>query len=282
MAVDASDRPRTGRMGVVRCRSGPTLFLVPPALVVAAMFGGCSTDDGVAAVGSRRTEAAAIDVTLPVDVASGGVSTVLPADEFDVEPADPVPAPADVIVEAGDPRPTTAAVVGDSLTVSAQEEIESALEKAGFDAVEVDGREGRRMTHGRSDLTPGVDAVADILTRSQPGLWVIALGTNDVASVGDLGGFRSEMRSILDMLPSDADVIWVDLWIRERPEAIVEANRLIRAELGSWSGGAAVVDWYAHGLDEGVITEDGVHLTQRGQQLFADSIVAAIDDMFIG
>ncbi len=43
-----------------------------------------------------------------------------------------------------------------------------------------------------------------------------------------------------------------------------------------------MVDWHAHGLDEGVITADGVHLTQRGQQLFPDSIVAAIDEMFIG
>lgn len=221
-------------------------------------------------------------MTLPLDVAPGGVSAAGPADEFVVEPAEPVVGAADVIVEAVEPRPTTAAVVGDSLTVSAQDEIESALDSAGFEAVEVDGREGRRMTHGRSDLTPGVDVVADILTRSQPDLWVIALGTNDVASVDDLGGFRSEMRSILDLLPSDADVIWVDLWIRERPDAIAEANRLIRAELRSWSGGATVVDWYVHGLDDGVITADGVHLTPLGQQLYADSIVAAIDVMFTG
>ena len=43
---------------------------------------------------------------------------------------------------------------------------------------------------------------------------------------------------------------------------------------------AAVVDWYSHGEDDGIITGDGVHLTGAGQQLFADSIAEAIEELF--
>ncbi|MEO6651458.1 MAG: SGNH/GDSL hydrolase family protein [Ilumatobacteraceae bacterium] len=248
-------------------------------LATAVLFGGCAGDDGVAAVGYRQSETATIATALPGDATSDAPSA-FPGDESEQRSVDRVPRPGDVIVRADEPRPTSVAVVGDSLTVSATEEIESALDSAGFDAIDVDGQEGRRMTHGRNDLTPGVDVVADILTRSKPELWVIALGTNDVASVDDLSGFRSEMRSILDLLPPDADVIWVDLWIRDRSESIIEANQLIRTELRAWSADASVVDWHDHGLDDGVITADGVHLTQFGQQLFADSIADAIDEMF--
>ena len=136
------------------------------------------------------------------------------------------------------------------------------------------------MAVGTSSLTPGRRVVEEILEESQPELWVIALGTNDVASVDSLDGFRSDMRVILDLLPSDVPVVWVDLYIRDRPEPIGRANLQIRAELGGREGGAAVVDWFSHGVDDGVITGDGVHLTPEGQQLFADSIVKAVDELF--
>lgn len=261
-------------------RAGSFSLIVSTVMLA---MSGCASSEDVTAVASRRSQLTPIVVTLPVDTMSddpGGLAPEPPAGSFDIEPVEPVPARPDLIVETADPRPTTIAVVGDSLTVSASDEIESALGAGGFDVVDIDGLESRRMTHGGDALPPGVDAVADIIARSQPELWVIALGTNDVASGGDLGGFRAQMRSILDLLPPDVPVIWVDLWIRERNDSIVEANRLIRTELRSRSGGATVVDWYSHGLDEGVITGDGVHLTEVGQQLFADSIVVAIDEMF--
>ena len=181
-------------------------------------------------------------------------------------------------------RPTSVAVVGDSLTVSASEEIAVALDAIGLDVIAVDAMESRRITQGPSSLPPGTSAVVEILeglaTGDDPDLWVIALGTNDVASVGSLDGFRPEMRQLLDLIPPDVPVIWVDLWIRDRSDSIRQANRMIRAELRQWDGGSAVVDWFAHGDDDGVITSDGVHLTDLGQQLFASSIADTVNEMF--
>jgi lysophospholipase L1-like esterase len=225
---------------------------------------------------------AAVDDGRTAGAGNGDADTVV------AEPRGREAAPTDVVVEpvggaaSGGARssPSTVAVVGDSLTVSAEQEILAALTADGLDVLAVDGLESRRMTHGGTALPPGTSAIEDIQRLVTPDLWVIALGTNDVASVGSADGFRAEMRELLELLPDDAPVVWVDLWIRDRETAISEANRLIRAELRTRRGGAAVVDWFSHGTEDGVITGDGVHLTDAGRQLFASSIAAAIDELF--
>ena len=228
-------------------------------------------------VGSGRLDAATIDepvvITLPDaidDVADGAV---------DPEEEPVVVAPVVTLVQPTIDRPLTVAVVGDSLTRSAEDEILDTLTIDGFDVLTVDGLESRRMTRGGSSLPPGTAAIENIQEIADPDLWVIVLGTNDVASTGSAGEFRSEMREVLALLPGHVPVVWVDLWIRDRRPAISEANALIRAELRTWRGGAAVVDWFSHGDDDGIITGDGVHLTNEGQQLFADSISSAIDEL---
>ena len=146
--------------------------------------------------------------------------------------------------------------------------------------VAIDALESRRMSHGGSRLPPGTEAVDAIRAEDAPGVWVVALGTNDVASDTSLADFRAEMRDVLDRIPVDDPVIWVDLWIGGEEELVARANRMIRVELRRRSGGTAVVDWYSHGTDAGVITVDGVHLTQTGQDLFAESIAVAVDELF--
>lgn len=259
-----------------------------PLLLVAALClaAGCSPNhrSGVQAVGSAQLDTATNDepvvVTLPGAIddvvgGSGGRTTEKPdADER----AEDVT--VETLVEPVVERPATVAVVGDSLTRSAEDEILASLAADGFDVLTVDGLESRRMVRGGSALPPGTDAIENIRAVAEPGLWVIALGTNDVASVGSADEFRSEMREVLALLPRDVPVVWVDLFIRGQEREISEANRLIRAELSRWRGGAAVVDWYSHGEDAGIVTADGVHLTNAGQQLFADSISASIDELF--
>lgn len=178
------------------------------------------------------------------------------------------------------PRPRTVAVVGDSLTLSAQDEIESALQVAGLRVIAVEGVESRRMTRGSAEVPPAVDSVESILERADPEVWVFALGTNDVGAQSGVDAFRAEMGELLDLLPIDAPVIWVDLWIRDRDADIVVANRSIRAVLGGRRGVTAVVDWYTEAAAPGVIVGDGVHLTDEGQRRFADAMVHAIDTAF--
>ncbi len=269
--------------------------ILRPAVLCAtlALLAGCAWDGPQAAVRvvppPTAVPPAAVDGGAPVvdgarpDSAGEEASDTVIAESLGREaaPVDVVVEPADRVASAGArSSPSTVAVVGDSLTVSAEQEILAALTAGGLDVLAVDGLESRRMTRGGSALPAGTSAIAGIQQLVTPDLWVIALGTNDVASVGSADGFRAEMREILALLPADAPVVWVDLWIRDRESAISEANRLIRAELRTRRGGAAVVDWFSHGTEDGVITGDGVHLTDTGRQLFASSIAAAIDELF--
>ena len=177
-------------------------------------------------------------------------------------------------VDAGDVA-RTVAVVGDSLTVSASEQIEASLERVGFDVLTIDAVESRRMVQGSRSLPPGIDAIHSIQSLVTPDLWVIALGTNDVASHDAGFPIGDDVTTILDALPPDAPVVWVNLWIRDRLDDIEVANRDLDRLVGARPN-ADVVDWFAWGDKDGVITADGVHLTERGQRLFASTILAGV------
>jgi lysophospholipase L1-like esterase len=262
------------------------------ALLIAAftpLIVGCAPDDGVEAVASRGFDVAPAETT--VDGAAterGAVTDTGSVAEFEVAPdalddpggPDEPEVPVETLVEPVIERPRTVAVVGDSLTRSAEEEILAALTASGLRVLTVDGLESRRMANGSGARPAGTDAIDNIQQVVEPDLWVIALGTNDVAATGTADEFRNEMREVLALIPDDVPVVWVDLWIRDRTTAIVAANQSIRDELRRWRGGSAVVDWYSHGDDDGIIVSDGVHLTATGQQLFADSIVETIDELF--
>jgi lysophospholipase L1-like esterase len=269
----------------VNLRPGALVSVAVSVALVAAVAAGCGYDGpagGVAAVSAQPSPAEdqsgdLLVVTVPDatgddDVAQGPTDSA----EASIEPAEPAP----TLVAPPTPLPRTVAVVGDSLTLSARDEIDAALTGRGLSVLAIDGLESRRLAHGGRELPPGVDAIEEILTGPEPGLWVIALGTNDVASDESLTNFRADLQSVLALIPDAAPIVWVDLWIRGREGAIAEANRMIRTELRRWSGGAAVVDWYGHGTDEGIIGGDGVHLTEAGKDLFAASIVDAIDGLY--
>jgi lysophospholipase L1-like esterase len=105
------------------------------------------------------------------------------------------------------PMPGTVAVVGDSLTLSAVDEIEDALTGAGLEVLAVDGVESRRMVRGGSEIPPGVDAIDDILTAGhEPELWIIALGTNDVGNGIDEPQFSDDVAAVLTTVPAGAPV----------------------------------------------------------------------------
>lgn len=252
-------------------RSTPVLVSLLALLLGACGFGG-ARPSGVDALGAETLEIDDVTTAVPTTAVE---RPLVVASEFGG-----VVEQIETIVEPTVERPSTVAVVGDSLTRSADDEIVRALVRRGLRVLAVDGVESRRMSRGSSRLPAGTEAVEAIASTSEPGVWVIALGTNDVASDESLDDFRAEMREVLDLVPADDPVIWVDLWIAGREEVVARANRMIRVELARRAGGSAVVDWYSHGAEDGVITSDGVHLTQSGQDLFADSIAASVDVLF--
>lgn len=173
--------------------------------------------------------------------------------------------------------PESVVVIGDSLTESAKEELDAALRGRGIGTVTIDGRSNRRMVRFADGVPPGVDAVDDATAPGNPApdVWVIALGTNDVGGAASPDEFEADMRSLLARMPTGAPVVWVDVWIRDLAEQSAAANAVIRDVLASRPS-ATVIDWYGRGDDAGVILDDGVHMTDDGQWIFATAITDAV------
>lgn len=173
------------------------------------------------------------------------------------------------------PPPGSVAIVGDSLTVSAEEEITAALAMGGVGEVVFDAAEGRRINHATDGKTSGVTAAEELAAApGEPDLWVVALGTNDVPGFGP-DGYRADIEALLAEIPSGAPVIWVDAWIERRIDEARAANAVLR-EVAAERPGTTVIDWFQFGDDPGLIIDDGIHLTDAGQVRFAEQIALAV------
>lgn len=179
--------------------------------------------------------------------------------------------------------PLRVAVVGDSLTVAAREDIDAALRASGFEVVAISAQEGRRMVEGTRSLLSGADAIRALhdewatASVAQPDLWVVALGTNDIASA-PLDVFRGQAVELLGHIPPDAPVLWMNTWIRHLAGDAASANALIKT-LARERQHFGVADWYQYGRQEGMIVGDGVHLTKRGQAQFAAEIASQLVEL---
>lgn len=177
------------------------------------------------------------------------------------------------------PAPRTVAVVGDSLTRSARDQIDAALSGLGLEVLAIDGVESRRMVRGGRDLPPGADAIDDLVAFGiRPDLWVVALGTNDVGAEASPAEYRDDVAILLSHVPAGAPVVWVDVWIRDQDDDVLVANDALR-DVAAIRPGTTVVDWHRHGAEPGIITDDGIHLTDVGRERFAGAIAGAVAPM---
>lgn len=177
--------------------------------------------------------------------------------------------------------PASVAVIGDSIARSATDLVTSAIWLHGIDIVAYDALESRRMaTWGGADLPSGVAAVDDVVADgADPELWVVALGTNDVGAGTDQDTIQSHIDELLAQVPDDAHLFWVDTWVRDLDDRANMFNLLVRASLAdrpnSW-----VLDWHTLATTDGLVSDDGVHLTARGQLEYARMIGRALRDTF--
>ncbi len=191
----------------------------------------------------------------------------------------PVPASVD-----GAPSPSAGApaitidflaVVGDSITVGAEEELAASLAELGLDDVDIDAESGRRMVEG-DGISSGLDGVAAVLaTGDEPDLWVIALGTNDVANY-QTEEYAGAIEQLLAALPAGAPLVWVDCYLDRYQTESAAFDDVLRFALAA-RGNATVVDWASLASEDGVLT-DGVHPSGFGRQAFADRVAAAVSD----
>jgi len=180
-------------------------------------------------------------------------------------------------LEVVEVRPATVTVVGDSLAMSAEEDIWGLLRANSVDVIGFDAQENRRTNKALDDLRSGVQAVTELQATLDPDLWVIALGTNDVGGQESADAFRSDVDELLALIPQGVPVIWVDVWIESRVEGCISANEVLRAAAAERPG-MSVINWFQYGDDPGIIHDDGVHLSADGQAKFAaviaDEVVA--------
>jgi lysophospholipase L1-like esterase len=166
------------------------------------------------------------------------------------------------------------AMVGDSITFGSMQALEQGFATLDLDDVEIDAEGGRRMVVDGLP-TSGVDAVADIADEDPPDLWVIALGTNDVANY-EPEEYRQAIEVLLAAVPPDVPVVWVDTYLDEYRDRSALFNVELREALAE-RGQSTVVDWAAIASQEGVLS-DGVHPSGYGIEQFTDRVVAAVDE----
>ena len=164
-------------------------------------------------------------------------------------------------------------MVGDSITVGSQDELEDGFAALGLPDVEINAESGRRMlVDGRS--TSGLDGVAEVLAECDPpDLWVVALGTNDVANYrGDEYG--PAITELLAAIPAGAPLIWVDTYLDSSPDESAAFNDVLR--LCSPRGVARRSSIGRRSPPRTACCRRRAPV-RLGVQAFSDSVVAAVD-----
>jgi lysophospholipase L1-like esterase len=169
------------------------------------------------------------------------------------------------------PMPATVAVIGDSIALSAEPYVTGALEGLGVDVIAYEAVENRRMVNGSGAVSSGRNAIHDIVAwGADPELWLVALGTNDVGARTGREAWRTAIDELMAEIPADADVVWIDTWVRPLDEHAVDFNDALRDELRTRDD-VWVLDWHGRAADEDLelVLADGVHLTETGKIEFA-------------
>ena len=161
----------------------------------------------------------------------------------------------------GSDRPS-AAVVGDSLTADATQEIEATVEPP----VDIDGVPGATIEASLARI--------QLVARRRPEVVIVALGTNDgFFGAPDPGGAA---RQALDALDEVSCVRWIGVAAVHDEPALVNVPI---AEAVASHDNAAFVNWAEVAAGHpGWFQPDGIHHTERGQRAFADAIDEAVED----
>ena len=178
-------------------------------------------------------------------------------------------APADVIAVQ------RLAMVGDSITQGAQQKLEEAFAGLGLRDVTFNVEQGRRMTASNS-ITSGVEGVENVLAEgAPPDLWVIALGTNDVANYQP-PDYAAAINELVAAIPAGAPILWVDCYLEGYPDLSKQFDTTLRQVLAA-RGNSRVVDWATVAAEDGVL-RDGIHPSGFGIDEFTRRVSTAVAD----
>jgi lysophospholipase L1-like esterase len=179
-------------------------------------------------------------------------------------------------------------IVGDSLTGGNSSYIVPTLRSAGLDA-RVEGLSSRRIAVSFNSLgyrDSGIERVRSLRAAGvEPELWVIQLGTNDLASVKNCGcadpvAFAGTLvKRLLDELPADTPVAWVTVMNRTDYEVTNTFNEALR-RLAVLDPYMRLIDWGGLSLQRPDWFMDPVHQSFDGvvrfTQMYIDEIRALL------
>jgi lysophospholipase L1-like esterase len=172
------------------------------------------------------------------------------------------------------------AMVGDSITVRSEDALADGFSSLGLDVRAIDAASGRRMTAEAGGDGSGLSAIATLAAADPPDLWVIALGSNDVYQYDTADEYREQIVTLLNALPADAPIVWVDTYLADDPARSDEFNQALRDTL-AFRGTSTVADWAAIAPADGVLS-DGIHPSDQGTQQFADVVINAVEPWMAG
>jgi lysophospholipase L1-like esterase len=162
-------------------------------------------------------------------------------------------------------------MIGDSITKGSMPYLDERFELLGLDQTIV-AENGKRMAVSR-EQNPSGAAIASFLTQNGDGdhsdeVWVVALGTNDIGQYPSPDEIAAAVNEVLNEVPQDAALVWVDTYIDGRPEQTDAVNSIIRDRVER-RGDSVIAPWAAFAAGDGVLTGDGVHPTSGGADVFA-------------
>lgn len=174
-------------------------------------------------------------------------------------------------------------MIGDSITVGARAALEAEFTDLGMEFT-IEAQNGKRLVASTSDNVGGATIAAGLNgaegTDPESEVWVIALGTNDIAKYGGPDEIVAVVNEMLANVPADAALVWIDVYIHHLPEESEDVNRLIRQRVAQ-RGNGIVAPWTAFAEGADVLSIDGIHPTDSGSDLFA-AVVGNTVGSFIG
>lgn len=213
------------------------------------------------------------------------------------EPPVPTPLPT-VGLDAGADRITVGAdvraveptaveeivMIGDSITIGALPALDEQFELLGFDDVTIVAQEGKRMDADSGSNTSGSD-IARFVAGNVDGppeeqLWIVALGTNDIGNTEDVDTIVAVIDNVIEPVPDDSPLIWVNTYIADRPDGTDALNAAIERVIDD-RGNAMVGRWDVLASAGGVLSGDGVHPSTAGSVAFATLVTTTVAD-FLG
>lgn len=170
-------------------------------------------------------------------------------------------------------------MIGDSITVGSTPYLEEQFALMGFGDVSINAQNGKRIGVSFGNNPSGSD-VAQFIAASEDTdleatLWVVALGTNDIGQYNGAEEIAVQIDEILEPIPEDAPMIWINTYYADRPDSTRDVNAAIEERMND-RGNSTIGRWNELAPTDGVLRSDGIHPGDEGAKVFAELVTTTV------